>query len=103
MSALTRLIDGVMDVVLSPALWLSVVVAVACSVLFYGWRGGGMRQLGRDLAVSLLGFGIGQLAGIYLQLDFLRLGQVRILAGIAGAVCALFLGRLIWRQDAGGT
>jgi len=103
MTALTRLIDGVMDVILSPALWLSVAVAVACGVLFYGWRGGGMRQLGRDVVVSLLGFGIGQLAGTYLEFDFLRLGQVQILAGIAGAVCALFLGRLIWRQDAGGT
>jgi len=103
MSALTRLIDGVMDVVLSPALWLSVAVAFACSVLFYGWRGGGMRQLGRDVVVSLLGFGIGQLAGTYLQLDFLRLGQIQLLAGIAGAILALFLGRLVWRQDANGT
>jgi len=103
MSALTRLIDGVMDVVLSPALWLSVAVAVACSVLFYGWRGGGARQLGRDIVVSLLGFGIGQLAATYLQLDFLRLGQVQPLAGIAGAICALFLGRLVWRPNTGGT
>jgi uncharacterized membrane protein YjjP (DUF1212 family) len=103
MSALTLLIDGVMDVVLSPALWLSVAVAVACSVLFYGLRGGGVRQLGRDVVVSLLGFAIGQLAGTYLQLDLLRLGQIQLLAGIAGAICALFVGRLVWSQDTGGT
>jgi hypothetical protein len=53
--------------------------------------------------VGLLGFGVGQLAGIYLQLDLLRLGQVRLMTGIAGALLALFLGRLIWRQDANGT
>jgi len=100
MSALARFYDGVMDVILSPALWLSVLVAIVCSVLFYGWRGGGVRQLGRDVVVGLLGFGVGQLAGIYFQLDLFRLGQVRLLTGIAGALIALFLGRLIWRQGA---
>ena len=103
MSALTRLLDGVLDFILSPALWLSVAVAAVCSVLFYGWRGGGVRQLGRDVVVGLLGFGIGQLAGIYFQLDLFRLGQVRLLTGIAGALLALFVGRLIWRQGAKGT
>jgi uncharacterized membrane protein len=100
MQELTRLVDGVMDVVLSPALWLSVVIAIVCSVLFYGWRGGGARQFGRDVVASLLGFGIGQLAGMYLQLDLLRVGQIQIPAGIAGAIAALFLGRLMWRQAA---
>jgi uncharacterized membrane protein len=100
MSELTRLIDGVMDVLLSPALWLSVVIAVVCSVLFYGWRGGGARQFGRDVVAGLLGFGIGQLAGMYLQLDLFRLGQIQLVAGIAGAIFALFIGRLMWRQAA---
>jgi hypothetical protein len=30
-------------------------------------------------------------------LDLLWLGQVQLLAGTAGAVFALFVGRLIWR------
>jgi hypothetical protein len=96
-SALTRLADSVLDVVLSPALWLSVAIAVVCSVLFYGWRGGGRRQFGRDAVAALIGFGAGQLVGTYLQLDLLWLGQVQLLAGTAGAVFALFVGRLIWR------
>jgi hypothetical protein len=103
MSELTLLIDGVMDIVLSPALWLSVLVAVVCSVLFYGWRGGGARQLGRDVVAGLLGFGAGQLVGAYLQLDLPRLGEVQVAAGIAGAVATLFIGRLIWRPAASKT
>jgi hypothetical protein len=103
MSALTRLSDGVMDIVLSPALWLSVAVAVVCSLVFYGWRGGDMRQFGRDVVAALVGFGAGQLAGAYLQLDLLRMGEIRFLAGIVGAVAALFLGRLVWRQGANTT
>jgi hypothetical protein len=103
MSALPRLIDGVMDVILSPALWLSVAVAVVCSVVFYGWRGGGMRQFGRDVVAALVGFGAGQLAGTYLQLDLLRMGPIQFLAGIVGAIAALFLGRLVWRQGANMT
>jgi hypothetical protein len=95
-----RWIDGVTDVVLSPALWLSVVIAVVFSVLFYAWRGGGARQLGRDLVASLLGFGAGQLIGVYLQLDLPRLGEIQVATGIAGAILALFIGRIIWRPSA---
>jgi hypothetical protein len=100
MAELTRWIDGVIDIVLSPALWLSVVIAVVCSVLFYAWRGGGARQLGRDVVAGLLGFGAGQLIGAYLQLDLPRLGEIQVAASIAGAVFALFIGRLIWRPAA---
>ena len=100
MPELTSLMDDVMDVILSPALWLSVVVAVVCSVLFYGWRGGGVRQLGRDVVAGVLGFGIGQLAGTYLELDLLRLGEIQFLAGITGAIVALFIGRLMRRETA---
>jgi hypothetical protein len=100
MSALTRLSEAVVDAILSPALWLSVMVAIVCSLVFYGLRGGGMRQLGRDVVASLLGFGAGQLAGAYLQIDLLRMGQVLFLAGIAGAIFGLFVGRLVWREGA---
>jgi hypothetical protein len=101
MSVLTRAIDGVLDVVLSPALWLGVLLAVVCSLLFYGWRGGDRRQFGRDAVAALVGFAAGQMAAAYLQLDLLRLGQLEIVGGIVGAAVALFLGRLVWRPGAG--
>jgi hypothetical protein len=100
MSVLTRLSEAVIDAILSPALWLSVTVAIVCSVVFYGLRGGGIRQFGRDVVASLIGFGAGELAGTYLQIDLLRLGQVLFLAGIAGAIGGLFVGRLVWREGA---
>jgi hypothetical protein len=99
MSGLMRWIDDVIDVLLSPALWLSVVIALVCSVLFFAWRGGGARQLGRDVVAGLLGFGAGQLIGVYLQFDLPHLGEVQAVAGIAGAVLALFVGRLIWHPS----
>jgi uncharacterized membrane protein YeaQ/YmgE (transglycosylase-associated protein family) len=59
-----------------------------------------MRQLVRDVVAGLLGFAIGQLVGTYLQIDLFRLGQNQFLAGIAGTIFGLFVGRLIWRQAA---
>ena len=98
MTGLMHAIDSVTDVFLSPALWLSALIAVICSMLFYAWRGGGARQFGRDVVAGLLGFGAGQLVGYSLQLDLPRLGEIQVAEGIAGAALALFIGRLIWRS-----
>ncbi len=100
MSILISVVEGVMDVVLSPSLWLGAVLAFVCSVVFYGWRGGDKRQFGRDVVAALLGFGAGQMAAAYLQLDMLRLGELQVVGGMLGAAIALFLGRLVWRPGA---
>lgn len=97
MSGLTDWIDALLDLVLSPALWLGVAIAVVCSVAFYAWRGGGLRQLGRDLVAGLVGFGLGQLAGTWLGFDWLRVGQVQVLLGVGGALIALLVGRSVRR------
>ncbi len=97
MSGAMAWFDALLDLVLSPALWLGVTIAAACSVVFYGWRGGGLRQLGRDLVAGLVGFGLGQLAGTWLGFDWLRVGQVQVLLGAGGALVALLVGRSIWR------
>ncbi len=86
-------VETLLDVALSPALWLSVALALIYGALFYIWRGGGLRQLGRDLLAGVAGFGLGQLAGSWLQLNTLALGQVQVLAGTVGAGLGLFVGR----------
>jgi len=88
--------DLVLDIALAPALWLSSALALAYGVLFYGWRGGGWRQLGRDLVGGLVGFGLGQLAGMLSGASWLLIGQVQFLWGTLGAVLGLVLRRRLW-------
>jgi hypothetical protein len=95
------LIDGALDLLLSPALWLSVAVAILVSLAFTVWRGGGLRQAGLDLLAGLIGFGIGQLLGTILPFELLRIGEVHIVWGVAGAVTGLMVGRSAryWREQ----
>jgi hypothetical protein len=90
-------LDLALDVVLSPGLWLSVLLALIYSLLFSAWRWGGWRQVVRDMLTGLLGFAAGQLIGTLVGFDWGRIGQVQLLLGTAGAVAALALGRTIWR------
>jgi hypothetical protein len=88
-------IEPVFDVVLSPALWLSVGLGMACGLLFHIWRGGGWRWLLADFLAGVAGFAVGQVAGILLHIDRLLIGQVQVLPGILGAVVFLVGSRLI--------
>jgi len=89
--------DLALDVVLSPGLWLSVLLALIYSLLFSAWRWGGWSQLGRDVLAGLLGFAVGQLIGTLVGFDWGRIGQVQLLLGTAGAVALLAVGRTVWR------
>ncbi len=93
--------ETLLDIVLSPALWLSVALSLVYGALFYIWRGGGPRQLGRDLLAGMIGFGLGQIAGSWLRLNAFMLGQVQILAGSLGAGLGLLVGRWAGRREAG--
>lgn len=86
-------IERMWDILLSPALWLSLTLALGYSLLFSLWRGGGWRKMPRDLLAGCIGFGAGQLAGLLLNLNLLRVGEVHVLWGTLGAALALLLGR----------
>lgn len=94
-------LEKLLDIVLAPGLWLSVLLALIYSLLFSAWRWAGGRQLGRDVLFGLLGFAAGQLAGVLLRLGWLRIGEVQLLWGTIGAVLALVLGRRL-RSFRGG-
>ena len=81
--------DLLLDVVLSPGLWLGAVLAFSYGLLVYGWRGGGLRQLGRYVLAGLAGFALGQIAGMMLEVGWLRLGQTQVLMGTMGSAVAL--------------
>jgi hypothetical protein len=90
-------LEKLLDIVLSPALWLSALLALIYSVLFSAWRWAGWRQLGRDVLAGLVGFAVGQLAGSLLHFGWVRIGEVQLLWGTVGAVAALLLGRTLSR------
>jgi hypothetical protein len=93
--------DLALDVVLSPGLWLSVLLALIYSLLFSAWRWAGWGQLGRDVLAGLLGFAAGQLIGTLASFNWGRIGQVQLLLGTAGAVAMLAVGRTIWHTREG--
>ncbi len=92
-----RFADLALDVVLSPALWLSLLFGLIYAVLFTLWRGGGWRQGLRDLVAGVLGFGVGQIIASLLPLPTLQVGEVHLLWGSLFAVSFLLLGRRLWR------
>ena len=89
------MIEPALDVLLSPTLWLSVGLGLACGLLFHIWRGGGWRWLLADFVAGVVGFAVGQVAGTLLRVDQLLIGQVQVLPGILGAVVFLVGSRLI--------
>jgi hypothetical protein len=93
-------LEMALDIVLSPGLWLSVLLALIYSLLFSAWRWGGWGQLARDVLAGLLGFAAGQLIGKLVGFELGRIGQVQLLLGTAGAVAMLAVGRTIWRTRA---
>ncbi len=94
-------LDTLLDVTLSPGLWVSVVLALVYSTLFSALWWGGWRQLGRDLLAGLSGFAVGQAFGVLLGFRWLRVGEVQLLWGTAFAVLLLALGRVTWHPGQG--
>jgi len=68
------MIEPALDVLLSPALWLSVGLGTACGLLFHIWRGGGWRWLLADCVAGVVGFAVGQVAGTLMRIDWLLIG-----------------------------
>ncbi|MBM4460449.1 MAG: hypothetical protein FJ011_22260 [Chloroflexi bacterium] len=93
-----RITDQLLNLVLSPALWLSVFLGLTVALLCYAWRGGGWRHLLADVAAGLAGFALGQAAALLLRLDWGQVGQVYVLAGMVGSLIALMARRLLWRR-----
>lgn len=87
------LLDVMLDVALSPVLWLCVLLGLVFGGLFTLWRGGGWRWLARDMLAGVIGFGAGQLAASVLPLPTLRVGEVHLLWGSLASVLLVLVGR----------
>lgn len=91
-------LDRLLDAALSPALWLAMLLTFIYSTLFTAWRGGGWRSWPRDLLAGLIGFGIGQMAGVLFGSTWLRVGDIHLLWGTLMTVAALVLGRWLYAR-----
>ncbi|MGA9350050.1 MAG: hypothetical protein WBW48_14775 [Anaerolineae bacterium] len=82
-----------MQILLSPPLVLSLVIAGAYAAFFNLWQKGSAKDLLLYLVVCWLGFGIGELAGDFLGLDVLIIGQIHVLEGTLGSWLLLLLAK----------
>jgi len=82
-----------MEILLSPPLVLSLIIASAYAALFNLWQGGSARDLLLYLLACWLGFGIGELAGDFLGQDILMIGQSHVVEGTIGAWLLLLVVR----------
>ena len=82
-----------MQILLSPPLILSLIIASAYAAFFNLWQGGSARDLLIYLLACWLGFAIGELVGDLLGLDILMIGQIHVLEGTVGSLVLLFLAK----------
>lgn len=71
-----------------PSFLLALIIALLYGALYHLLRNGGVGHLFMDLALSVIGFGVGQLIGDWLHWDFMPLGQLNL--GLA-SISSLFI------------
>jgi len=78
---------------LSPALLLSLVIALLYAALFHLWRGQTLRDLRVFALAALAGFAVGQGVGRLTGLPWLVVGQVHMLEASLFSWLALFIAK----------
>lgn len=76
---------------LSPAFALGLICSVGYGVLYHLWSGRTFIDLLVALSVALIGFGSGQLLGLFTQTTWLQIGQLHLVEATLGAWCALLV------------
>jgi hypothetical protein len=76
-----------------PAFALSAVLAAMCGCAFHLWVGRTLQELVLYLVASGLGFALGQIMGERIGLEWLMLGEVRLLEATLGSMVLLLLAR----------
>jgi hypothetical protein len=73
-----------------PALILGFILATLFGASFHLIFGGDARRLALYLLTGWVGFGIGHLLGVTLNVNFLNIGPLRVVSASIGALVALF-------------
>ncbi len=85
---------------LPPALLLGFIFVAASAAVFHLWGGRSLRDLFAYLLAAGIGFGLGQLAGTFLQLPLPKIGGLHLLEGAIVAWLALFVTRALQTNEA---
>lgn len=78
----------------SPSLTFAFILATIYGVLFHLLVGGDVRRLALYLLAGWLGFALGHILGVVLDVDILRIGSLRALSATVGCWTALLAARL---------
>ena len=74
-----------------PTLTLGFILATLFGAVFHLIFGGDARRLALYLLAGWVGFGIGHLLGVTLNVNFLNIGPLHVLSASIGALVALFV------------
>jgi hypothetical protein len=89
------------EVLPGPTLTFGFILATLFGAGFHLILGGDARRLAVFLLVGWLGFALGHLAGVSLEVRFMNVGALRLLPASFGAVIALLLVQAIIPRYAG--
>ncbi len=78
-----------MSALISPGLLLSVILCIAYASAFHFWRGRTLRDFALYLLAAALGFGAGQLVGLFTRISWLQIGEVHVVEATLGAWLAM--------------
>ncbi len=79
----------------APALVLGILVCIGYAALLHLWVGRHLRDLLISLLMSCIGFGFGQVVGLFTQSPLLEIGQLHLLEASLGAWLLMIVARLI--------
>lgn len=79
----------------SPTLTFGFILATLYGAAFHLILGGDVRRLAFFLLSGWIGFGLGQIAGITLQIDVFDIGVLRIVSATLGSLVALIVASLL--------
>ena len=74
-----------------PTLTFAFIVATLYGALFHLIVGGDARRLALFLRAGWLGFAVGHMLGVTLQIDILNIGALRVFSATIGALIALIV------------
>ena len=79
----------------APSLFLAMLIATSCGLVFHLIRGGGLARLGLYVLTSWVAFFIGHLVGTWLEWDFMRIGTLNLLPALLAIALGLFIASLL--------
>lgn len=76
---------------MSPALLLSIFIAVGLGLAYHLWRGGGFFRLIMSIVAAWVGLAIGHFVGQFFGWRLVMVGELHLAEGLIGALLVLML------------